>query len=352
MGKTVFKRLIEVQVIHDYFLTMADGASFFEKNQEEKLELLEQKITRGLYASNAIFEIEPVGDTKKRLSEYKLIFLQTPLGFLVATEVNEVLDGGETRYKPKFPIPKNVGLSFFLKPKLPFFKSLTNIQLATPYPAIYYLSNKDKQEFVEITTPPYASLPLTQDALSPQPGTIYEMGTILNFDGTLREAIQKTDGTNPAHWEDIVERKVVSLADNMLLPHNFKYKFRADQLVTQLEITLEDSTNNEVKKLTKTSAEPLSDILLNFTKVDENDESSAVIPSEFYSLKILINGTTEIVHHIYLNNDLYNREYLAITDIRFDEVVMSMNIIITITIITNQNFLVILKRRSQSQNLE
>ena len=319
MGKTVFKRLLEVQVIHDYFLTMADGASFFEKNQDEKQKLLEQKITKGLYSSDAIFEIEAVADTKKRLREYKLIFLQTPLGFLVATEVNEVVVAGELLYKPKLPIPTEVALSFSLKSKLPYFKSLTNIQLATPYPAIYYFTNKDRQELVEFTIPPYNSKPLSQDALSPQAGTIYEMGTILNFGGTVREAIQKTDGSNPAHWEDIIERKVVTLADNMLLPHNFKYKFREDQLVTQVEITLVDATNTEVKKIIKTSTEVLADILLNFTKVDENDDTSANIPSGIYSLKLLINGTTEITHHINLNNDLYNREYLGIVQIRFDE---------------------------------
>ena len=54
--------------------------------------------------------------------------------------------------------------------------------------------------------------------------------------------------------------------------------------------------------------------------MDENDPNSLDIPSGFYILKVKLNGGPEISYSIYLNNDIYSKDYLGIIDIRFDEV--------------------------------
>lgn len=319
MGKTLFKRLAEVQIIHDYFLTLADGASFFEKNREEKQLLLEQRMTRGSLAAHAMFDILPDQVTQDRIREYKLVFARTPLGFVIAAEVEEETDAGETRYRPTFPIPPDVAFSFCLKSKLADFRSLTNVGLASPFPAIFYFTNKDKQEFVETTLPPHTSLPISLGAPPAQGSMTYEMGSLLDFGGIIREATRNTLGSNPSNWEDMPDRKFVSLADNILLPHSFAYKFRPDQAPVQVKIILEDLSNNEVKTINKSGSEPLDSVSLNFVKVDENDETSADIPSGPYNLKVSLNGTPEIVHPVLLNDRLYQRECFGIIDIRMDE---------------------------------
>ena len=319
MSKTIFKRLAEVQILHDYFLTMADGVSFFERNKDEKKLLLEKRIMSGMYSGASLFEMAPLRGTKERMRENKILFAATPIGFILGAEVDEVPDAGEIRYRPVAQITAGTILSFFLKPKLPYFKSFTNTSLTSPYPAGYYFTNKDKQELTETTVPPQTSLPLTNAAPAPVTGASYEMGTVLNFGGTLRQALQKTDGTNPAHWEDVVDRRFITDADKILLPHNFLYRFTGDQLVTHAEITLEDPGNTIIKKIVKDSVEPMEAIYLNFTKVDENDQASAEIPSGIYTLKVKRNGSPETTQTVYLGEEEYSSDYFGLVQLRFDE---------------------------------
>lgn len=306
-----------MQILHDYFLTMADGTSFFELNKSEKQNLLEQKTSRSLYSGHQIFDIAPVDKTI--LSENKILFARTPLGFILGTEVDVTDQAGETRYKPVYDIPRKVALSFSLKSKLPYFKSLTNVRLNPPFPATYYFTNKGRQEFDENTGPPHTTLPLSQKALAPQNGEIYEMGSLLNFGSTFKQAIRQTNGSDLPNWKNIEDRRFVTHADHMLLPHKFQYRLSKNQLVTKVEAVLEDTGNNEIKKIIKTSTGPINSILLDFSKIDVADSNPVPIESGIYLVKIKTNSAQQIVHQLHLNDKLYNRDHFGVIDLRFDE---------------------------------
>ncbi len=119
MGKIVFKRLAEVQILHDYFLTMADGTSFFEKNKSEKEKFLDQRINQGLYSAGSIFKIAPI--TAERLRDNKILFAETASGFILGVEVDEVIDAGELRFKPVHDISKKLESIFFPGPPATLF---------------------------------------------------------------------------------------------------------------------------------------------------------------------------------------------------------------------------------------
>ncbi|MCX2680314.1 hypothetical protein OOZ15_10215 [Galbibacter sp. EGI 63066] len=319
MGTKVFKRLFEIQLLQDYFLTSEDGMSFFDKNEEEKNEILRTKLIFGMYDIRDMFFIKPVGNTTLKLNEYKLRLHKTPLGFIVGVEVNVENQAGETLYKPVFGLDESISLSFCVKPRLSFFKSITNVSFTPEFPAIYYFTNKDKEVFNETVVPAYTSLPISDKVMPHQNGKKYEMGALVDFGGTIREAIQHTDEANPAHWEDIDDRRFVTEADRILLPHNFIYSFKKEANVTEFEITLEDLASTEIKKITETFTDPITSILLNFTKVDENDDESDDIADGIYNLKVKVNGGAEVIYTVYLNDDLYQKDSLGVIDIRFDE---------------------------------
>lgn len=320
MSDSVFKRLFEIQILHDYFLTTADGTSFFDKNEADKRELLKAKLAYSLYDIKDIFLIEPAGTTALRMSEYKLTMHKTALGFIVGAEVNTVNQAGETYYKPRYDLNNSVNLTFSITPKLTFFNSITNLSFSPPVPAIYYFTNKGKEEFNEAVVPAYKSLPLADKVMEHQNGKSYEMGTVVNFGGTIREALQHTDGNNPAHWEDIEDKRFVTEADRILLPPVFSYTFNKEDDVTQFEALLEDESNNEIKKISKNSVEAMESVLLNFTKIDETDEDSEDILTGFYTLKVKINERADVVYPVYLNSEIYLNDYLGVVDIRLDEI--------------------------------
>ncbi len=316
---TIFKRLFEVQVLHDYYLTTADGVSFFDQNEADKNDLLSKKMVNRLYDVRDLFEIEADYATKENFSKYKLVLANTVFGFMVGTEVSVENKSGEILYKPRFKFDDNPNFTFSIKPRAPFLKSITNIGLRPVVPSIHYFTNKDKDEFDEDTVPSYKSLPISNKVSTHQDNKSYEMGALADFAGTIKEALQYTTGNDPGHWEEIADKRFVSDADNILLPHRFTYKIAKSQNITQIEIVLLDKDSNEVKTINKAATEALENIDLDLSKVDENDENSALIPSDFYTLKVIANAEPEVFYSIYLNDEMYNKDHLAVVDIRMDE---------------------------------
>lgn len=315
MSSIIFKRLFEIQILHDYFLTTDEGISFFDMGKEDKKGLIAKKLTRGIYNINDFFEIEPLNNTETRISEYKLIVKNTALGILVGVEVDVESNAGEPVYKPRFEMDKNINLTFSIKPKIPFFKSITNINLRSKLPSIYYFTNKGKEKFEVATNPSFGTLPISRKALPHQNGKMYEMGAVVDFSGEIREALQYTDGSDANHWEIIEDRRIVSNADKILLPSKFNYTLAKEQNITQVEFILKDESDNEVKKINESGIEALGNIYLDFTK----DEALEKISSGFYTLTIKENAGPEVAYEVYLNSEMYDRNYFGIIDIRFDE---------------------------------
>ena len=112
MSDLLYKRLFEVNLLHDYYLVSADGSSFFEKSKATKEALLKSKLNHRMYNVTDFFEIEPSETTKKSLSEFKLIYRKTALGFVLGIQVKEELTLGATLYKPRFKFPETLTLLF------------------------------------------------------------------------------------------------------------------------------------------------------------------------------------------------------------------------------------------------
>ncbi len=319
MSEIIYKKIAEVQILHDYFLTTSDGTSFFARNLAEKEDLLTKKLAHGIYDIREVFSIKPDAETEIRMNEYNLRMFTTPLGFIVGIEVLTENLAGETVFKPRLLVPDSVHLNFTVQPRVSFFKTITNTSFRPVFQAMYYFSNTDKLELDETTVPTYKSLQLTNKLRVHQPGITHEMGALIDFGGTLKEAIQKTDGSDPSHWEDIEDRGFVSDADLILLPNNFTFSFRKEAAVTTASFVLEDTAALEIKTITRTSTEVLENVFLNFSKVDETDVNSDDISSGFYTLKVTANAGPEITYPIYLNHAEYDKDQFGTIDLRFDE---------------------------------
>jgi len=319
MSDIVFKRLFEVQILHDYFLTETDGSSFFGKNKAEKSAQIQEKLIHGLYDIRKYFSIRPTDKTKRRLSEYKILWFPTALGFLVGMEVSVENQAGAVFYKPKIEIDPDLRLSFSVQPKLPFFEAITSLSFQPALPSKFYFTNKDKEEFDENAVPNYTSLSLAKKVRVHQPGSQYEMGNLVDFAGTVKEALQKTDGNTAAHWENAEDKRFITEADRLLLPRRFAYTLKKEDGITDLTAKLEDPLGNEVKTLNLSSADPLVNPVLRFEKVDDTDENSAEIAKGDYKLKITVGGTPEITYEVLLDDDLYSADGKGIVDIRADE---------------------------------
>ena len=322
MSEILYKKLFEVNLLHDYFLVSGDGGSFFEKSKVAKEALIKSKLNHSMYNVSDFIEIEPTETTQKSLSEYKLIYKKTSLGFVIGVQVREELKLGATLYKPRFTLPETLSLTFSINTVASHFLSMTNIGMRPTLPTIYYFTNKGKQEFTETGPGPnYKSLPIAEVAEKHQDGMNHEMGTLLKFGTNLREALEftNTNSNDLNFWGKLKDKRYVTNADRTLLPPIFNYSLKKAQNITQLQVVLEDLDANVIKTITKNSAEPIENTRLNFEFVDETIELKVAIPTGFYKLKIQENGGPEIVYSVYLNENLYNKNHLGIIDIRLDE---------------------------------
>jgi len=320
MSEILYKRLFEVNILHDYFLISADGSSFFEKSHADKEALLKSKLHHKMYNVADFFDLTFSEETKRSLSEYKLIYKKTALGFVVGIQVFEENISGAIVYKPRFILPNTLSLTFTINPLAAHFLSMTNIGLRPDLPANFYFTNKGKQVFNE-TGPSHKSLPISAIAERRQDGAYYEMGTLLKFGNGLREALEFTNAnTNDLNfWTKLKDKRYVTNADRILLPNIFYYPLKKEQNITQLQAILEDQDGNLIKSIDKNSAEPLQDVRLNFEVIDEAIDDPIKIPEGFYKLKIQENGGPEIVYSVYLNETLYDKNDFGVLDIRLDE---------------------------------
>lgn len=321
MSELLFKRLFEINLLHDYYLVSADGDSFFEKPKAIKEAIIKNKLYHQMYDVADFLEIEPSEATKNHLREFKLIYKKTSLGFVIGIQVQEEFKSEAKVYKPRFKLPDNLSLTFSVKVIEPYFLSMTNISMRSALPTIYYFTNKAKKEFIE-EEPNYKTLPLTVEAEKHQAGMHHEMGTLVKFGTELREALEFTDvsSSNLNLWEKVSDKRYVTNADRVLLPAIFNYPIKKEQDITQLQVELEDQNANLIKSISKTSVNPLQNVLLNFEMVDETIENPIAISEGFYKLRIRQNGGPEIIYPVHLNDSLYNKNHLGIIDIRLDEI--------------------------------
>ncbi|MDT7828253.1 hypothetical protein RQM65_06220 [Pricia sp. S334] len=318
MSEMHFKKLAEVQILHDYFLTTGDGTSFFERNKAGKEPVLVEKLAYGNYDIHGVLDIRPLEQTNSTMNEYRMILSRTPLGFVLGMEVTAEDQAGDTVFRPRRDVPDTVSLSFSMRTRMPFFRSITNLGFRSALPAIHYLTNKGRAELDEAVFPTYKSLQLTDKLRPHQPGMQYEMGALVDFGGTLREALQQTDGSEPAHWEDIKHRRYVSGADRTLLPHEFDYTIKKEDAVLDIAFVLEDAGGTPVKSISKSATEPLENLSLNFSTVGEEADSEG-IPSGGYVLKVTANAGPELAYAVHLDDTLYDKTQWGVIDLRFDE---------------------------------
>lgn len=327
MPPIVFKRLFEVQILHDYFLTQADGTSFFDLGDVAKQESLKNKLMAGLYDARKLFTIAPTSLCQIRLNNYKLRFAPTALGFIVGAEVipeNRAAD--TTLYRPRIPIPTNISFQFSLKSVNRYLQNFSNVRLKNETAANFYFSNVAREKMGNL-------LPLSTKVADYQANRFYELGELADFDADplvqdVKEATLNLQN-NVADWSGagLADHRFVNENDRALLPHEFTYSFRKDEGVTNAEFELFDATDTSVKKITKNRPNAFMDTALSFVKVDDTDENSADIVAGSYTLKITTNVNPEIVQSVVLNNDFYQSRQWGLLNIQNTEVATDFSLV-------------------------
>ena len=242
--------------------------------------------------------------------------ITTSIGFIIGVEVSVENVAGETVYKPSRTLPQDLKLDFLMEAINPVFQALSNLSLRSKLPSTYYFTNKDKEVLTDGTPALNPWLPLSRKVRSHQNGIQYEMGALADFGGNIKRAIQYTDGSDPSHWQNETDKRLVSEADKTLLPKLIKYPVQSG--INVLKAVLEDGSGI-IKSINKSVNSNTSHLDLNFSVVDETSTSAQRIDKGSYALKITENSNPEIEYQVYLDDDLYNKYLFGTINIDLSE---------------------------------
>lgn len=300
MNTILYKRLFEVRILHDYFLSKADVTSFYALNDNEKTEFLNLSIGRDEYDVRNYMEIIPSDSTRSAFDNFHLRTAMTPSGFIVGVKVKPQLNAaGEEEYLPATLTPADtLHLSFILRIKDPDFNTYTNLKIQRPAPSRYFFSNVNTDGLKVF---PSFSMPVADFVA----GTTYEPGEMAIVGGVLKEALLETTSDDPATWRVVGGDAFSNEQDRILLPK--LYLYRLSEASDTVEFTLKKEDGTDVKKLTFNTAGDIQSLYLDFR---QTSLSTGDVPEDVddgrYLLEISTDSST-ITEPVYLSDELYRR---------------------------------------------
>ncbi len=308
MSSIVFKRLFEVQFLHEYYLMDENNTSYFDLAAAPKASLLSRRLKHKILDIHNELDIAPTTKTEALLKNYRLKWARTALGFIVGTEVKTRMSGSDLFYAPQIDWDADEALCFTFAAKNSYFKSITNTTLNRPFPSNFYFSTKD-------LTPFSGDLVLSNPIAPFDASFTYEMGAFADFSGTIKEAIETTNASSAALWNNRTDHRFVNNADQRLLPHKFRYHFHYDNAILQADFVLKETDGTVVKSIQKVQTDPIQSVYLNFSAIEDVIESPTLIESGEYLLDVSTDTGIAQTYSIRLDTEYHDIQQLGLLDL-------------------------------------
>ncbi|WP_020598748.1 hypothetical protein [Spirosoma panaciterrae] len=302
MPTILYKRLIEVRLLHEYYLIKGDGSNFFVLSPQARRAYLRTQILSGNYNLLNDLTIEPTETTQQLLQQYKLKFSATYTGCVIGIEVHKYLSETDQTisFRPKTVLPNDLVFEFIILPKNPLFRNFTNTRLQTFAPAIYVLDSADTRNVFPNLSVPVADF---TDQNS------YETGELAAFmeNGArvVKQALQTTKVDDPADWQIVTPTQgFLNESDRRLLPKRFYVNLSGTQKQS-IDAQLSRPTGEVVGKVVQEAKERA---WLDFSRINK---TTIKLPDGAYQLTI--NGPDGLLMNqlVYLS-DSYNPTAFAL----------------------------------------
>jgi hypothetical protein len=301
MAGIIYKKLFEVQLLHEYYLTHADETTVFD-NLNNKDAFLTDNFNNGVPSVSDDLQYLVPQAIQDVFDNFHLRIVPSYAGFSVLTEVTQnVLSNGTIVYKPLVQIPATVNLLVQLSLKNNLLASVTNKRINKNIPAIYLFTNEDipsAKTFPVLS----AGVPVFDSSYAYEQGELYADSSgkigIFYMNGSTKDFL-------PVNGDGYA-----NTSDELLVPIQFTYRFNATDNVTKANFDLKDHTGKTVRSYVFARDLPIKKQLINFSGnqnpgiVDPPDDPIASLPfsvvsaETVYSLSVTINDTVTIVQKL------------------------------------------------------
>ncbi len=264
---TSYRTLFEVKLLHHYFLNRAE--SLFDNMDD----VSKGRSLMGYDVSNFV-NIEPTPACARNLSKYRLIYKNTPFGFIVGTRSRK----SGAKYFPAIEIEDDLQFTFKLTYNDVFFANYTSLPLVRTEDAVYYFQNR--------VTGSAKKYPFLSGYAAVFAAGTYSSGDILGDAATnpakLFIANKLTDKTPPhADWAE----------DELVSGKPLQYVTKADLLPVYTE-AIRYKTDQAGLSLTATAQNRRGETIpLQCATVTDSDKSVALVdihnlPEGYYTVTL------------------------------------------------------------------
>jgi len=319
MASVNYKRLFEVQLLHEYYLTDSEETTVFHDMSKKEV-FLQKMLSQNVPSVSDGISYEIPDAIKEAFKAYCLRLVPGYAGFAVMAEVSEkILPDGTKVYVPKsaLPVESSILIQVILKKSL--LRAITNTRINKNIPAIFYFTNQDIDSR---KTFPVLSAPIPAFDLNHE----YEQGELYAAtDGKIRQYY--LNGAN-ADSMPITGDGYANTADELVVPVQFLYRFNGTDNVVNATFKLNDSSGKLVRIWSFKYVQPVKTQMIDVRSgqrlaLDPPEEKiltlplSNKIPLNIYKLNVTINDTKEDTHRlIFFDEDKSLQDCWAIVDIK------------------------------------
>ena len=309
MGKIIYKKLFEVRILHEFYLSQPDETSIFNLSTEDRIQKLEKMLQRGLYDIRKDLVLRPTPFCEKILKNHRMKFLQTATGFFVGAEVAVLQNGaGPERYVLQVPLSGEAqSWSIGLGIRNPQFMNFSNIHAPFLVPARYLFSNDNSDG--RRTFPS-----MSNEVPEFEAGRSYEMGTLIKIGAKLFQAQQKTSDPATGWIEIAADNHWATENDRLLLPERFMYATSGPG-IGSVEFILRSTSGDEITRIDsqdETTRQQLDEsgnlsaVEIDLTLAGTSGDVPGPVEPGNYQLEISESGGSGRLLPIHISNELYN----------------------------------------------
>jgi hypothetical protein len=300
MASVNYKRLFEVQLLHEYYLTNAEETTIFHDMSKKDI-FLQKMLNENVPSVSNGISYEVPDAVKQIFENYRLKLVPGYAGFAAMAQVTEkILPDGTTVYMPRSPIPAEIGIIIQLKLKKFRLPAITNTRINKNISTTFYFTNQD---LGSPKTFPVLSAPIAAFDTN----YAYEQGELYAaIDGKICQYY--VNDANP-DFLVVPGDGYANTADELVVPLRFNYRFNDPDNVMKSKFELTDHSGKVVRSWSFTYKQPGKNQILDVgssqrPRLDSSEEKiaalplSTTIPANIYTLKVTINDTKDATYRL------------------------------------------------------
>lgn len=298
---TIYKTLVEVKLLHEYYLTSAAGETIFAiSSQEARLQFLNEGYHAERTSINDILAFAFPEQLKETYKNYHLKLLSTYAGFKIGMRVTpKKLADGSLVYEPFAALPADLSINVQLLKNDNIIELITNKRMAAPLPAAYLFANN-----TTLGDPQYPFLTAPVPPL--RASYTYEQGELASIGAGSINGFYNDD--SGGQWKPFEGTDFANESDRLLLPLKFYYSFPDETNITAANFILSDTNGEVISTFQVTSTSRIKNCAVDITNVKElvTAPITANIKDFVFQLRVETNDGYQNTHAVFCNEDFYN----------------------------------------------